>query len=69
MGITLYLLWLQLGPACLAGVLVMLLMIPLNAFTGTKIRNLQLQMMTLKDSRVKLMNEILNGMKVSSLCS
>ena len=43
----------------------MVLMIPLNAITGTKIRNLQLKMMKLKDARVKLMNEILNGMKVS----
>ena len=44
----------------------MILMIPLNAITGAKIRNLQLQMMKLKDSRVKLMNEILNGMKVNT---
>ena len=64
MGISLYLLWLQLGPSCLAGVLVMILMIPLNVLTGAKIRTLQQNIMKLKDSRVKLMNEILNGIKV-----
>ena len=49
----------------MAGLLVMIAYFPLNAFIATKIRSLQAQQMKMKDSRVKMMNEILNGIKVS----
>jgi len=41
-------------------------MMPLNAVLATYQRKFQVQQMGLKDSRIKLMNEVLNGIKVNS---
>ena len=57
-------LWNILGPSVLSGILVMILLIPLNAFIATKLKALQVQQMKEKDNRVKMMNEILQGIKV-----
>ncbi|XP_066560841.1 ATP-binding cassette sub-family C member 3 isoform X2 [Amia ocellicauda] len=65
--IALYLLWQYLGPAVLAGVAVMILLIPLNAAIAMKTRAFQVELMQYKDARIKLMNEILNGIKVLKL--
>ncbi|KAL4641040.1 canalicular multispecific organic anion transporter 1 [Arapaima gigas] len=60
-------LWLELGPAVLAGLGVMLLMVPINGLLATKSRGFQMENMKLKDKRLKIMNEILNGIKVIKL--
>ncbi|XP_056406097.1 ATP-binding cassette sub-family C member 3 isoform X2 [Hyla sarda] len=60
-------LWQNLGPSVLAGVAVMVLLIPINAFIAMKTRAFQVEQMKYKDSRIKLMNEILNGIKVLKL--
>ena len=57
-------LWDLLGPSVLAGIFVMILLIPLNAFIATKLKALQVKQMKEKDNRVKMMNEILQGIKV-----
>lgn len=51
------------GPACFAGVGVMVVMIPLNGVIARIMKRLQLTQMKYKDSRTKLMTEILNNMK------
>ncbi|XP_051912383.1 ATP-binding cassette sub-family C member 3-like isoform X3 [Hippocampus zosterae] len=65
--LALYFLWQNLGPSVLAGVAVMILLIPLNAVIAVKNRAYQVEQMQHKDSRIKLMNEILNGIKVLKL--
>ncbi|XP_071813084.1 multidrug resistance-associated protein 1-like isoform X5 [Apostichopus japonicus] len=66
--ITLYLLIGILGVlSVFAGIFVMVLMIPLNMWVARKTRALQVQQMGFKDSRVKLMGEILSGIKVLKL--
>ncbi|XP_075435703.1 ATP-binding cassette sub-family C member 3 isoform X3 [Ascaphus truei] len=65
--LALYFLWQTLGPSVLAGVAVMVLLIPLNAVIAIKTRAFQVEQMQYKDSRIKLMNEILNGIKVLKL--
>ncbi|XP_075420665.1 multidrug resistance-associated protein 1 isoform X1 [Tenrec ecaudatus] len=65
--LALYLLWLTLGPPVLAGVAVMVLMVPLNAVMAMKTKTYQVAHMKSKDNRIKLMNEILNGIKVLKL--
>lgn len=65
--LALYLLWLNLGPSVLAGVAVMVLMVPLNAVMAMKTKTYQVAHMKSKDNRIKLMNEILNGIKVLKL--
>uniref|UniRef100_A0A8C4ENZ2 ATP-binding cassette, sub-family C (CFTR/MRP), member 2 n=1 Tax=Dicentrarchus labrax TaxID=13489 RepID=A0A8C4ENZ2_DICLA len=60
-------LWLELGPSVLAGLAVMVLMVPINGFLATKARNIQVKNMKFKDKRLKIMNEILNGIKILKL--
>lgn len=50
-----------------AGVCVLILAIPLNTFIARRMRTYQKTQMGNKDSRVKLMNEILNGIRVIKL--
>ncbi|NXG29334.1 MRP3 protein, partial [Dromaius novaehollandiae] len=65
--LALYFLWQTLGPSVLAGVAVMVLLIPFNAVIAMKTRAFQVEQMRHKDSRIKLMNEILSGIKVLKL--
>ncbi|EHA97372.1 Multidrug resistance-associated protein 1 [Heterocephalus glaber] len=65
--LALYLLWLNLGPSVLAGVAVMILMVPFNAVMAMKTKTYQVAHMKSKDNRIRLMNEILNGIKVLKL--
>ncbi|KFP60508.1 Canalicular multispecific organic anion transporter 2, partial [Cariama cristata] len=65
--LALYFLWQTLGPSVLAGVAVMVLLIPFNSAIAMKTRAFQVEQMRYKDSRIKLMNEILGGMKVLKL--
>ncbi|XP_044275915.1 ATP-binding cassette sub-family C member 3 isoform X2 [Varanus komodoensis] len=65
--LALYFLWQALGPSVLAGVAVMVLLIPFNAVIAMKTRAFQVEQMRYKDARIKLMNEILSGIKVLKL--
>src|SRR2546426_715055 len=66
-AIALYLIWLKLGYATLAGMGVMLLMVPLNGLFSRLYIKSQTALMADKDRRTKMMNEILNGIKVLKL--
>ncbi|XP_050957855.1 multidrug resistance-associated protein 1 isoform X2 [Labeo rohita] len=65
--LALYFLWQNLGPSVLAGVAVMVLMVPINAVIAMKTKTYQVAQMKSKDNRIKLMNEVLNGIKVLKL--
>ncbi|NXX95541.1 MRP3 protein, partial [Centropus bengalensis] len=65
--LALYFLWETLGPSVLAGVAVMVLLIPFNSAIAMKTRAFQVEQMRHKDARIKLMNEILGGIKVLKL--
>ncbi|CAI8020809.1 Multidrug resistance-associated protein 1 [Geodia barretti] len=60
-------LYITMGFSIFAGFAVMVLLIPINAVIAAKSRTLQVKQMILKDSRIKLVNEVLNGMKVIKL--
>ncbi|KAJ8247979.1 hypothetical protein GJAV_G00236800 [Gymnothorax javanicus] len=60
-------LWQELGPSTLAGLAVMVLMVPLNTLLASKSRSFQMKNMKHKDKRMKIMNEILNGIKTLKL--
>ncbi|XP_047509490.1 multidrug resistance-associated protein 1 isoform X4 [Pieris napi] len=62
--LALYFLWGILGPSVLAGLAVMIVLIPVNGLIANRVKTLQIRQMKYKDERVKLMNEILNGIKV-----
>ncbi|XP_005352384.1 canalicular multispecific organic anion transporter 1 [Microtus ochrogaster] len=62
--LSIFFLWRELGPSVLAGVGVMVLLIPVNAVLATKNRMIQVKNMKYKDKRLKIMNEILSGIKI-----
>ncbi|XP_069171929.1 multidrug resistance-associated protein 1 isoform X6 [Procambarus clarkii] len=66
-ALALFFLWQILGPSVLAGLAVMIVLIPVNGVIANKTKQLQMSQMKNKDQRVKLMNEILNGIKVLKL--
>ena len=65
--LSLIFLYLTLGPSIFAGFAIMVLMIPLNIWLGNWSKKLQVKQMSHKDSRIKLVNEVLNGIKVKCM--
>ncbi|CAG5117053.1 unnamed protein product, partial [Candidula unifasciata] len=63
-GIALYMLYDQIGLATFAGLGVLIILLPMNTVTSIAMRKFNRQMMRLKDRRIRLMNEVLTGMKV-----
>ena len=66
-AIALWQLYETIGPSLFAGLGIMLVMMPINGFVAAKQRTLQIQQMKLKDERIKMMNEVLSGIRVSLL--
>ncbi|XP_027527984.1 canalicular multispecific organic anion transporter 1 [Neopelma chrysocephalum] len=60
-------LWGELGASVLAGLAVMVLLIPINALLVAKAKTIQVRNMKNKDERMKIMTEILNGIKILKL--
>ncbi|KAL8565198.1 hypothetical protein ACOMHN_003985 [Nucella lapillus] len=63
-AVSLYLLYQQVGLAFLAGIFFTIVLIPINRQLAFKIGDLSTSLMAHKDSRVKLMNEMLCGIRV-----
>ncbi|KAM4634683.1 multidrug resistance-associated protein 1-like isoform 2-T2 [Polymixia lowei] len=63
-ALCLYFLWQRLGPSALAGIATVILIFPLNGFIAKMRSKLQEVQMKFMDGRIKLMNEILNGIKI-----
>ncbi|XP_009980167.1 PREDICTED: multidrug resistance-associated protein 1-like, partial [Tauraco erythrolophus] len=62
-----FFLWKELGPSVLAGVAVLLLVIPINALIAAKVKRLKKSQMRYSDQRVKLLSEMLHGIKILKL--
>ena len=62
-----YFLWQYLGPSSLAGLALMVITIPVDTVIAKKLKKLQLANMKNKDERIKIMNEILDGVKIVKL--
>lgn len=65
--IAVYFLWQEVGIASLAGLAFLLLLIPVNVYLVKRFRSLQIKQMKDKDERLKVMNEILTGIRVLKL--
>ncbi|XP_048239875.1 multidrug resistance-associated protein 1-like [Haliotis rufescens] len=65
--VSLYLLYNTLGVAMFAGLGFLLLLFPLNGIIMTKLGKYQTQLMEQKDIRMKMVNEVLSGMKILKL--
>ena len=68
-AIALWQLYETIGPSLFAGFAIMVVMMPLNGIVAAKQRNLQIAQMKLKDERIKMMNEVLSGVRVRGTCS
>ena len=66
-GVALYLLWAQLGNSVLVGIGVMIFILLFNAYISSQLRTKQVLVMKEKDKRIRMMNEVLNGIKVLKL--
>lgn len=67
-AINIYFLWQYLGLwPCMAGVAVIIVMMPISGLLASKNRALQERQMKLKDQRLKGINEILNSIKILKL--
>lgn len=64
LALGIYLLWNVVGASCIAGLVVLILMVPLNSYVVVKQRKLNVKVLRLKGQRTKLMTDILNGIKV-----
>ena len=62
--VVIVLLWQRLGVATLAGFAVLILLIPVQMWMGKVFAILRRKTATLTDERVKLMSEVVNGMRV-----
>ena len=62
--IAIYMLVQYLGVAALLGVATMIIFIPINLILANRVKKLQTAKLKIQDSRIKMMNEILSGMKV-----
>nr|UOF76394.1 multidrug resistance-associated protein [Bursaphelenchus xylophilus] len=65
--IALVILFQTVGYSAFGGVFIMLLIIPLNLVIMVKTKKWQVEQMKLKDERLKLTNEVLNGIRVVKL--
>lgn len=66
-GISLFILYTRLGVAAFSTLAVVLLCVPLNAYATKKLYNCQSAQMKEKDTRIRIMNELLNGIKILKL--
>ncbi|CAD6187004.1 unnamed protein product [Caenorhabditis auriculariae] len=60
-------LFFTLGYSAIPGVVIMLIFVPMNIISSMVVKKWQMQQMKLKDERTKMVNEILNGIKVVKL--
>eukprot|EP01033_Poteriospumella_lacustris_P011634 gene11634-8288_t len=65
--LAMYCLWQQMGVSCLAGITVIVCMIPISNRVSFYMKSLQKKISKTRDERVKITNEVLAGMKVLKL--
>jgi ATP-binding cassette subfamily C (CFTR/MRP) protein 1 len=66
-SLALFFLWKQLGPSCLGGVVVIIIMMPVTKAVAKWMGSMQKRLMYAKDQRVEVNSEVLGSMKVIKL--
>ncbi|XP_078669852.1 ATP-binding cassette sub-family C member 4-like [Branchiostoma floridae x Branchiostoma belcheri] len=61
------LLWHEMGPSCLAGLLFVLLTIPIQSYLGKRLSTLRSEIALKTDKRVNLMHEVISGIRAVKL--
>ncbi|CAJ0609705.1 unnamed protein product [Cylicocyclus nassatus] len=60
-------LWKILGVAVISGLVLLIVIVPFNSYITGKMKNCQARQMSHKDERMKMMSELLNGIKLLKL--
>ncbi|PAV91760.1 hypothetical protein WR25_09261 [Diploscapter pachys] len=60
-------LFITLGYSAIPGIVIMIIFVPLNILSSVIVKKWQMEQMKLKDERTKMVNEVLNGIKVIKL--
>ncbi|XP_063068367.1 multidrug resistance-associated protein 4 isoform X2 [Engraulis encrasicolus] len=58
------LLWQEIGPSCLAGMAVLVFLMPLQTVFGRLFSKFRSKTATLTDSRIRIMNEVVSGIRI-----
>ncbi|XP_048454277.1 multidrug resistance-associated protein 4 [Rhincodon typus] len=58
------LLWQEIGPSCLAGMVILLILMPTQTIFGKWFSELRGKTAILTDNRIRIMNEVISGMRV-----
>ncbi|KAL5011003.1 hypothetical protein ScPMuIL_013308 [Solemya velum] len=66
-GVALYFLYATIGPSMFSGFGVIIVFVPINSVCMVMIQTLQKQVMKHKDKRIKMLTEVLNGIKILKL--
>uniref|UniRef100_UPI003AAC75F7 ATP-binding cassette sub-family C member 4-like n=1 Tax=Centroberyx gerrardi TaxID=166262 RepID=UPI003AAC75F7 len=63
-AVIIFFLWYEIGPSCLAGVTVIVLMLPLQTWFGKLFGIFRSKTAVLTDSRIRTMNEVVSGIRI-----
>ncbi|XP_073425679.1 ATP-binding cassette sub-family C member 4-like [Dendrobates tinctorius] len=58
------LLWMEIGPSCLAGMAVLIILMPLQTVLGKFFTSLRGKTAAFTDTRIRTMNEVISGMRI-----
>ncbi|XP_056411570.1 ATP-binding cassette sub-family C member 4 isoform X4 [Hyla sarda] len=58
------LLWIEIGPSCLAGMAVLIILMPLQTLLGKLFTSLRGKTAAFTDTRIRTMNEVISGMRI-----
>ncbi|KAM9321307.1 ATP-binding cassette sub-family C member 4 [Gastrophryne carolinensis] len=58
------LLWIEIGPSCLAGMAVLIILMPLQTCLGKLFTSLRGKTAAFTDTRIRTMNEVISGMRI-----
>uniref|UniRef100_A0A667ZZN8 Cystic fibrosis transmembrane conductance regulator n=1 Tax=Myripristis murdjan TaxID=586833 RepID=A0A667ZZN8_9TELE len=58
------LLWIEIGPSCMAGMVVLIFLMPMQTMFGRLFSKFRTKTAVLTDSRIRTMNEVVSGMRI-----
>ncbi|OAQ25700.1 P-loop containing nucleoside triphosphate hydrolase protein [Linnemannia elongata AG-77] len=64
-----YFLWQELGVACLAGLLALSLLMPLQAFFSRKFGSIRTNTVNARDERIRTLSDVFSGIELVKLCA
>ncbi|KAF9126806.1 hypothetical protein BGW39_006340 [Mortierella sp. 14UC] len=67
--VVMYFLWKELGVACLAGLLALSLLLPIQAFFSRKFGSIRTNTVNARDNRIRTLSDVFSGIELVKLCA